>query len=137
MVRRHGTYRRIAELSVACPAELEPVPVSSVDAAIERMEAITREAPEDDGLAQFNRLYTEITIAVRDGLNGTTFEDKPFMEALDVAFANLYFDALRNWGCGKQEQVPKMWTVLLERRENRDIAPDPVRRRRGQCPHQP
>src|SRR5258708_4791702 len=49
----------------------------------------------DDGIGCFNTLYTVITKQVLLGVQNGAFQDGPFMTALDVAFANRYFDALR------------------------------------------
>ena len=43
------------------------------------------------------------------------------MEALDVRFANLYFDAIDAWALGRD--VPEAWAPLLERAEHIDISP--------------
>lgn len=96
--------------------------MTSVAEAIARMEQITKEAPEKDGLACFNILYTEITVAVATGLENGLFADVQFLDRLDVAFANRYFDALRASRTGTGE-VPKVWEVLLERRGDRSVAP--------------
>lgn len=98
-------------------AEVAP-PVTSVAEAIDRMEAITSEAPEHDGLARFNVLYTDITTTVATGLGDGTFLDVEFLDRLDVVFANRYFDALRKWGTDRRDEVPRVWRVLLERRDD-------------------
>lgn len=87
------------------------------------MEAITREAPDNDGLACFNVLYTQITTTVATGLVDGTFLDIEFLDRLDVVFANRYFDALRKWGTDRRDEVPRVWRVLLERRDDPRVAP--------------
>lgn len=96
--------------------------VGSIKDAINRMEAITEAAPVGDGLREFNKLYTVITCTVADWLDEGQFRERRFLDRLDVAFANRYFDALRAWGTGKGE-VPRVWKALLERRTDPKVNP--------------
>ncbi len=107
---------------VTSGAETVEAAVNDIDEAIERMKAIGAAAPPNDGLAEFNKLYTVITEAVRDGLRARDFALADFLHGLDVAFANRYFDALRAWGTG-EGRVPKVWKAVLERRSDPRIAP--------------
>ncbi len=86
------------------------------------MQAINDAAPPGDGLAEFNKLYTVITCTVRDWLDDGQFADARFLDRLDVAFANRYFEALRNWGT-REGEVPRVWRALLERRSDPRVAP--------------
>ena len=70
------------------------VPVTSVDEAIARMEAIGASVPAEDGLGCFNRMYLEVTKQVESRLGTWFFADTAFMTQLDVTFANLYFTAV-------------------------------------------
>ena len=68
----------------------------------------------DDGVRYFNQLYTDVTRAVAQRVATDSFEDKPFMVALDVEFAGLYLDAARS-----PATAPRAWQVLFARRTAR------------------
>jgi Family of unknown function (DUF5995) len=103
-------------------------PVTSIE-AITRMEAIDASAPASDGVACFNRMYLEVTQQVDKDLGQQFFADPAFMTRFDVAFANLYFDAV-NAAAGQsagaaagQSTVPPAWRPLFERRGETGIEP--------------
>ena len=104
-------------------------PVTSIAEAITRMEAIDASAPASDGVACFNRMYLEVTQQVDKDLGQQFFADPAFMTRFDVAFANLYFDAV-NAATGQsagaaagQSTVPLAWRPLFERRGETGIEP--------------
>jgi hypothetical protein len=108
-------------------------PVTSIAEAITRMEAIDASAPASDGVACFNRMYLEVTQQVDKDLGQQFFADPAFMTRFDVAFANLYFDAV-NAAAGQsagqsagpaagQSAVPLAWRPLFERRGETGIEP--------------
>ena len=99
-------------------------PVRTIEDAIARMEDMQREleAAGQDGLRWFNRLYTKVTIAVRDGLRSGEYVDDAFIHDLDVAFANRYFDAVRAWEA-EPGAAPRSWAVLLDARARDGILP--------------
>ena len=101
-------------------------PVTSISEAITRMEAIDASAPASDGVACFNRMYLEVTQQVDKDLGQQFFADPAFMTRFDVAFANLYFDAV-NAAAGQsaagQSTVPLAWRPLFERRGEIGIEP--------------
>ena len=107
---------------ISTDEEIIDEPVTTVAEAIDRMRAITDVAPPGDGLAEFNKLYTVITCEVDDWLKQGKFADFDFLDRLDVAFANRYFDALRAWGT-HQGEVPRVWKAILERRADPKVAP--------------
>lgn len=74
-----------------------------------------------DGLACFNTLYLKVTQEIRARTHVTVFEDVEFMEALDVRFANFYFDACARLLRG--ESCPAAWAPLLEHRDRSHVAP--------------
>jgi hypothetical protein len=96
-------------------ASAEPVTVEQV---VERMHAIEAALTPRDGVACFNRLYLAVTLAVQDEIARVRFRDTRFLAALDVAFANLYFAALRD-----PTDAPKAWAPLIEARNRRSVAP--------------
>jgi hypothetical protein len=93
----------------------------SVDDVVGMMQAIDARLPDDDGVKWFNRLYLRVTLGVRSAVDGTTFRDAPFLAALDVVFANLYFSALRD-GEVDRSRVPAAWRPLLDGRGSAGIA---------------
>jgi hypothetical protein len=50
------------------------------------------------------------------------FEDESFTRALDVTFANLYFDALRDFMAG-DGSIPAAWAPLVKARKRKNIFP--------------
>jgi hypothetical protein len=94
--------------------------VTSVDEAIARMRAIAAELPPSDGVACFNRMYLDVTLAVQAKITGGFFADANFMAHLDVTFANLYFDAVDALP-GPIQNVPTAWRPLVSARGNAGI----------------
>jgi Family of unknown function (DUF5995) len=109
----------VTAMSAGPPAP--SVPVTTVDGAIARMEAIDAALPAADGLACFNRMYLEVTREVNSRLGRGFFADPAFMTHLDVAFASLYFDAAD--AAGDPAAVPLAWRPLMEQRANTGIEP--------------
>lgn len=88
--------------------------VSTIAEVIARMQSIDAALPRKDGVAIFNRLYLQVTLAVDSASAGTEFEDKQFVDRLDVLFAGLYFDAEGTIDSGAACPVP--WRPLVEAR---------------------
>jgi uncharacterized protein DUF5995 len=88
--------------------------VSTIAEVIARMRAIDSALPRKDGVAIFNRLYLQVTLAVDAASAGTEFEDRQFVDRLDVVFASLYFDAEATIDSGADCPVP--WRPLVETR---------------------
>jgi hypothetical protein len=86
----------------------------TIDEVIDRMTAINAALPSDDGVATFNRMYTQVTRLVRDAVDLGDFQAGEFLERLDVHFANLFFAACSADASGKQ--VPRAWAPLFEAR---------------------
>jgi hypothetical protein len=89
---------------------------------IARMQQIDSSLPGADGLACFNRMYLEVTQDVEARLSQDFFADPAFMEALDVAFANLYFAALDS-AAGPANAIPAAWLPLIQARSDSRIYP--------------
>jgi hypothetical protein len=70
-----------------------------------------------DGLKWFNLLYLTVTEHVLTDLDSARWSDRAWLERLDVAFANLYFDAIR-WAISDAARTPHAWRPLLESRRN-------------------
>jgi hypothetical protein len=88
--------------------------VSTIPEVIARMRTIDAGLPRKDGVAIFNRLYLQVTLAVDSASAGTEFEDKRFVDCLDVVFASLYFDAEATIDSGAD--CPVAWRPLVETR---------------------
>jgi hypothetical protein len=100
---------------------LDRTPVHSIDDVILRMEELDAALPAKDGVAYFNRLYLATTQNVAAAASDGSFLKRDFLLALDVAFANLYFAALRANESGVAP--PPAWRPLLAARQSSDIAP--------------
>jgi Family of unknown function (DUF5995) len=107
-------------MSAASPL-IDP-PVGSIAAAIQRMEAIQADLQADDGLSYFNLMYLEVTKQFQERIEAGFFQDQPFMERLDVVFANMYFDATRSESLDPST-TPRAWTALFERRADQRVLP--------------
>ena len=88
--------------------------VSTIPEVIAQMEAIDDALPRKDGVAIFNRLYLQVTLAVDSASAGTEFENKAFVDRLDVVFAGLYFAAEATIASGAD--CPVVWRPLVETR---------------------
>ena len=86
------------------------------------MTALDQELPPNDGVRWFNHLYLEVTRAVGQAVTTATFGDRPFLERLDVIFANLYFDAVAA-GSVDAATAPAAWRPLFEYRSRAGILP--------------
>jgi uncharacterized protein DUF5995 len=95
-------------------------PARRIEDVIRRMKAILRELPPTDGIAAFTRLYLAVTDAVAAQVR--QFENEAFLHALDVRFANLYFDALDALRSGNGAAV-RAWAPLVEARRRRGVLP--------------
>ncbi len=87
---------------------------TTIDDVIARMEQIDRALARKDGVACFNRLYLQVTMAVKAASVGVMFNDPAFLQRLDVVFAGLYFAAEATIGTGAPCLVA--WRPLVEER---------------------
>jgi uncharacterized protein DUF5995 len=95
---------------------------ATIEQAVDIMTGLDRSLSDADGLKWFNRLYLQVTLAVRDAVTTTTFLDPDFLATLDVVFANLYFDAVAA-GDVDPARAPSAWRPLFECRHRRGIRP--------------
>lgn len=86
----------------------------SIDAVLERMDAIEGALPREDGVAVFNRMYREVTRLVDVAVDAGSFRAGDFLTRLDVHFANLFFEAYAADAAGRP--VPRAWAPLFEHR---------------------
>ena len=92
---------------LAC-LQTPPIAVADVLSTMQSIDALTIPT---DGLKWFNGLYLAVTQAVETRVQTGGFKDAAFLAQLDVQFARLYFDALRNSLSG--ESVPSCWNALF------------------------
>jgi hypothetical protein len=97
-------------------------PVGTVDEVVARLERLESELPVSDGVHWFNRLYLEVTLAVRDYLKQHTLKVPPFLERLDVYFGNAYFAAV-DGAAARPPKVAPAWSPLFDARHDQRIAP--------------
>jgi len=102
----------------ALPAD----PVTSIDEAVAVMASIAGALPATDGLACFNRMYQVVTEKVGSEVTTGFYSDPAFMTALDVAFFNLYLDAVIGFGA-VPPTAALCWSELLADRTDPHIAP--------------
>jgi uncharacterized protein DUF5995 len=92
-----------------------------IAAVVARLHAIADQLAAADGVARFNQLYLEETVAVDTATSTSGFEDPEFIRALDVMFAGLYFAAVDAAAGGKPPM--RCWAPLFEARADPRIAP--------------
>jgi hypothetical protein len=86
---------------------------------VAQLRAVEESAKASDGVVCFARMYREVTESLDAQLATATFSDVPFLEALDVAFAGLFFSAFES----APERMPSAWAPLFAARSRRGIAP--------------
>lgn len=100
-------------------AALETSPETIAD-VLATMQAIDAIAIDGDGLKWFNWLYFQVTQAVEARVHEGGFTDPAFLSQLDVQFAQLYFNALKNsLSCAA---LPDCWQTLFSRRNQTALA---------------
>ncbi len=75
-----------------------------------------------DGVACFTRLYLAVTEGVQSRLVGVDFQDPRFLERLDIAFADLFFNALETFR-RDPSAAPPAWLPLFQARSRHGVAP--------------
>ncbi len=108
----------VSEMAMAFPQPCTTA--STVDSAIAVMEQIDRSLPRQDGLACFNRMYLGVTRQVSARIEQGFFHDAEFMTALEVVYANIYFDAV-NAMVTAPNAIPTAWRPLFKARSRTDI----------------
>lgn len=90
---------------------------TTLDQVITELRSITDLAErEASRLGYFSALYTRVTIAVTRRIREGFFDDGSQMERLDVAFANLYLDAVNRRLHG-QDGIRRAWRVAFDTSE--------------------
>ena len=100
-------------------AEIVDKPVSTIAEVADRLGEVydhartTSTAGDDDGIACFSGLYQTITRTI----DVTPYEDRAFLERLDLEFARRYFSALRAYAVDRTT-APGPWTLLFDARSH-------------------
>ncbi len=95
---------------------------SSIADVIARMDALLAPLEESsDANRHFLATYRRTTIAVAEDIHRGGFQDGEWVERWDVAFADLYVDALERWTAGKD--VPTPWAVAFEAARSERLPP--------------
>ena len=92
----------------------------TIEEIIEKLdEIISWSIDHKSTLGYFACTYRSTTIAVLKGVQNNKFEDGPRMIALDIAFANRYFDALENYQNNKK--CTNAWFTAFESTKNEKL----------------
>ncbi|HEY3594551.1 MAG TPA: DUF5995 family protein, partial [Polyangiaceae bacterium] len=91
---------------------LDRAPAQNIEGVIGIMTAIDDALDDRDGVAWFNRLYLKVTKGVADAIAAGKFKDGPFIERLDVVFANYCFTALKGFLALPQTSPPAWWPLF-------------------------
>ena len=102
------------------PSTSQDNPITSVDEAIARMEALDEALPAGDGLGCFNHMYLGVMRQIAQRMSQGFFTDPVTMTHLDLAFANLYFAAA---DASEPSAAPAAWQPLLRCRAEAGIEP--------------
>jgi Family of unknown function (DUF5995) len=95
--------------------------VQTIDQVVARLQEMEQALPPSDGVRWFNRLYLDVTMAVREYCRSGKLVAPPFLEQLDVYFGNRYFDAFD--AAAANGAVPDCWVPLFQSRHDQRIAP--------------
>jgi hypothetical protein len=95
-------------------------PSASIPDVLATMQAIDAITIAGDGLKWFNWLYFQVTQAVEARVSSGGFTDAAFLSELDVQFAQLYFNALKNSLSGST--LPDCWQALFSQRNQTELA---------------
>ncbi|MFE6052378.1 DUF5995 family protein [Kitasatospora sp. NPDC056446] len=94
---------------------------ATVEEVAGRLREIGAGLPPADGVAVFNRLYLDVTEAVRDRLGSGYFADPPAMAELDAVFAGRYLRAVATDTAG--QEPPACWRPLFALRAHPGVHP--------------
>ena len=94
---------------------LDGAEIATIEDVITRQKAIDAVLPTGDGLKWFNLLYLQVTQQVDSSPSLIAWANPLWLTRLDVVFARLYFDAVKNW-LHKSANVASSWQALLEAR---------------------
>lgn len=97
-------------------------PAQNIAEVIERMTDILAVLSSDDGVSRFTWMYLQVTNAVQAAMPGQTFEDRAYLERLDVVFANLFLSAFAA-SVRDPAAIPNAWRPLFGARSHPHVLP--------------
>jgi Family of unknown function (DUF5995) len=97
--------------------QIVSTPVTTIQDVIDVMINLDNELADDDGLKWFNKLYLIVTDAVERQTRDHVWSDPEWLKRLDVVFAGLYFNAIRDMIIAPGS-VHTPWKVLFEARRD-------------------
>lgn len=86
---------------------------SPIDQVVNEMHARITELPADH-YRFFHGTYSRTTLAVGKAIEDASFEDPEWVERWDIAFAQLYLDALDARIGGNEDAVPRPWRLAFD-----------------------
>ncbi|WP_394554153.1 DUF5995 family protein [Agromyces sp. MMS24-JH15] len=92
-------------------------PSTPIGRVVADLDRVRRPLAPADGIAVFVDMYREVTALVARRVADGAFDDPPFIEALDVVFADYFLAVPR--AVAVKRPVPKAWAPLVERRGQR------------------
>jgi Family of unknown function (DUF5995) len=95
---------------------------TTIDGVVERLVGVEAALPPGDGVAWFVTLYVAVTRDVGAAMIPGSFRDPDFLLRLDLAFAGVFFDALRR-SLASPPTIPKAWAPLFDARATPGIVP--------------
>ena len=93
----------------------------TIDQVVARLQEMEQSLPPSDGVLWFNRLYLDVTLALRRFINTQKLAAPPFLQELTLYFGNRYFDVYD--AAAGQGEVPECWAPLFAARHEPRIAP--------------
>ncbi len=96
--------------------------MSAIRQALDRMDGLLEGwDAAGDYRGVFLRAYRDITARLDRAIDAGEFEDNPWMERLDLAFAEEYFAALRAYDSG-QGRLARCWQLALDANRGRQTS---------------
>ncbi|MCX6402127.1 MAG: DUF5995 family protein [Propionibacteriales bacterium] len=94
-----------------------------IDEVVDRMEVrLDRLSTSCAHSSIFSLAYLRVTENVRDAVRSGYFEDRTWLNRVDVVFAELYFDVTSKWESGQRTGLPRAWQIALKAEEDRTMS---------------
>jgi hypothetical protein len=86
----------------------------------DRLHAFQEALSPEDGVYWFTFLYAHMSAGIASAIATGAFEDTPFLEQLDVAFAQKFFDQMA-FSVRDPDGIAHCWRPLFDRRDDRRV----------------
>ncbi len=93
----------------------------TIDEVVARLQEIEQQLAPSDGVLWFNRLYLDVTLALRGYCDTQTLEAGSFLPDLTIYFGNRYFQVFD--AAAADQPLPRCWAPLFGARRDPRIAP--------------